>query len=106
MSIKLNDFTKSDKIKVKILKVLADYLIHTPSEIASVIKTNGTTVLKNCYFLKSLGLVNIEEKKTKRTLYYISLNKKIDDKVFEQSIRDIKTSNYNNQIKGNTNTEY
>jgi len=70
-----NNFTKSDKIKIEIIKILSDFREHTPSEIALRIKTNGKTILKNCNFLKLIGLVEIDIKETKRTTYYIRLKK-------------------------------
>lgn len=72
-----NDYSKilikSDLIKIKILDFLSDYKEHTPSEIANYLKTNTKTILNNCYFLKLMGIIQIDEKKTKRTNYYIKL---------------------------------
>ena len=67
------NLTKSDLIKLKILDILSDYKEHTPSEIANYLKTNTKTILNNCYFLKLMGIIQIDEKKTKRTSYYIKL---------------------------------
>lgn len=68
-------FTKSDKIKMQILKILSDFKDHTPSEIALKLKTNGKTILSNCYFLKLMGFIEIDIKDTKTIRYYIRLKR-------------------------------
>lgn len=88
MTMNFKDFTKSDKIKIKILQILSDFQEHTPSELASTLNTNGTTILKNCYFLNLLGIIDVDVKKTKRTSYYIKLRNNLDEnsikKIFEK----------------------
>jgi len=72
------NITKSDFIKLKILKLLIDRKYHTPSEIAGSLGTNTKTVLSNCNFLKLLGIIEIDEKITKRTSYFIKLRDDYD----------------------------
>ena len=92
MTLDFKKLTKSDKIKFKIIKILTDFREHTPSEIATKLKTNGETVLKNCYFLKFLGLIDIDEKKTMRKVYYIKLKQNQNPINIDELIKNIANS--------------
>ena len=78
------NLTKSDKIKMDILEILADYEYHTPSEIAKKLSTNGVTILNNCLFLVFLGLVELDVKHVSRKNYFVKLNHK-----FKYSVEDL-----------------
>ncbi len=69
----------SDILKLKILYALQDKKFHTPSELSIKLNTNGTTLLRNCKFLKLLKLVEIDVKKTKGINYFLKLSEKGQD---------------------------
>ncbi|GAG98772.1 unnamed protein product [marine sediment metagenome] len=81
-------FTKSDIIKIKIINFLSDYREHTPSEIALYLGTNTNTILNNCNFLNLIGIVDIDEKKTKRTSYFIKLAEGFEFDLFKKSLSE------------------
>lgn len=66
----------SDILKLKILNKLQDKKFHTPSELSIKINTNGTTLLRNCKFLKFLELIEIDVKKTKGINYFLKITEK------------------------------
>jgi len=49
----------SDKIKLKILQILADGKVYSFYHLSKLLKTNYNTIKKNCFFLELLGLVEI-----------------------------------------------
>lgn len=70
------DFIVSDIHKINILKILGDGKYHTPSEMAIALRTNPDTIHRNCNFLELLGLIEIEVRRTKQKVTYISITEK------------------------------
>jgi hypothetical protein len=82
------DFLKSDQIKIEILKALSDGNIHTPSELAIMLRTNSKTIDGNSKFLELIGAIRIQEISTKRKVKYMNitgdgivLRQKIEEKI-------------------------
>ncbi len=53
------ELLKSDRMKLDILKILADGKVYSFYHLSKLLKTNYTSVKKNCFFLELLGLVEI-----------------------------------------------
>jgi len=74
------ELLESDKIKLKILKILSDGKIYSFYLLSKLLKTNYNTIKKNCYFLELLSLVEIvkvekEESATGIPLYRVRITK-------------------------------
>ena len=70
------EFLRSDVLKFKVLKKLLDKRDHTPSELSTKLKTNGTTLLRNCKLLELFDLIEIDVKKTKGINYFLKITQK------------------------------
>ena len=74
----MEDLLESDKIKLEILKILADRKFYSFYNLSKQLKTNFSTIKKNCKFLELLGLVEIQEIKKEETAtgkprYYVRI---------------------------------
>ena len=70
------EYLISDKLKLKVLIKLQDKKFHTPSELSIKLNTTGTTLLRNCKFLKLLNLIEIDVKKTKGINYFLKITER------------------------------
>lgn len=53
------ELLESDKIKLRILKILSNGKVYSFYHLSKLLKTNYNTIKKNCFFLELLNLVEI-----------------------------------------------
>lgn len=57
----------NDEIKIRILKQLSDRKVYSFYLLAKKAGANNTTVKKNCAFLRTIGLIKIDEVSSKES---------------------------------------
>ena len=75
------DILESDKIKLKILKILSNRKVYSFYHLSKVLKTNYSTVKKNCFFLELLKLVEVikiekEESASNKPTYRVKITER------------------------------
>ncbi len=72
------ELLESDKIKLKVLKILSNGKVYSFYRLSKILKTNYNTVKKNCLFLELLKLVEIikiekEESASNKAAYRVRI---------------------------------